>query len=102
MVPALLVVAQITGAMASDEKSPLAPEIQAYFEQYLATPELGFFAVSADGCFASYSYCPESFCEEGLGYVALRGCNGQDGRGCKIYAEGATIVWPDVKSCGRR
>jgi hypothetical protein len=82
----------------------LSPSVQAVFKKYLANPDSSYFAVSADGRYAGYSYCPFGkavfHCEDSHGYGAIKVCNGEIGRGCKIYAERKKIVWVDASSDG--
>ncbi|MEZ5934922.1 MAG: hypothetical protein R3F54_23915 [Alphaproteobacteria bacterium] len=72
----------------------LTPTIQQAFEQYKHERSPGHFAVSADGRYAHYNYCPENRCLRGSKTQAIYGCEKRSkGSPCKIYGAYGEVVW---------
>ena len=74
----------------------LTPSSQALFIQYKKLHNPGAFAVSIDGRFASYRYCPDNeACRfENSVQKAIQYCQEHSGGvPCKIYAIDCTVVW---------
>lgn len=72
------------------------------FENYKrAGINAGYFAVTEDGTWYGYSYCPAGQCSGNTLMLAINSCeNNSKGRECRIYAEGRTVVWDSSKPPG--
>ncbi|MEM8951774.1 MAG: hypothetical protein AAGA21_14570 [Pseudomonadota bacterium] len=76
----------------------LSPVVQKGFEQYQQERSPGHFAVSADGRYAQYNYCPDGRCLRGLKNSVIHSCEKRSkGSPCKIYAAYGEIVWQDAE-----
>ena len=77
----------------------LSSGIQQGFEQYKQERSPGHFAVSADGRYAQYNYCPDGRCLRGSKNSVIYGCQKRSkGSPCKIYAAYGEIVWQDSET----
>ncbi len=77
----------------------LSPGVQQGFEQYQNERSPGHFAVSADGRYAHYNYCPDGRCLRGSKTQAIHACEkGSKGSPCKIYGAHGKVVWEDADS----
>ena len=80
----------------------LSPGVQAGFEQYRNERTPGHFAVSADGRYAHYNYCPEGRCLRGSKNDVIYACEERSkGSPCKIYAAYGEVVWVDPEGSGQ-
>ena len=74
----------------------LSPGVQSVFEQYKEKRSPGHFAVSANGRWAHYNYCPDGRCYRGSKNSVIYRCEqGSNGSPCKIYAAYGEVVWVD-------
>ncbi|MGI9499450.1 MAG: hypothetical protein ACR2P3_05400 [Geminicoccaceae bacterium] len=79
----------------------LSPGVQQGFEQYKQERSPGHFAVSSDGTYAHYNYCPDGRCYRGSKNSVIYACeNGSGGSPCKIYAAYGQVVWQDIELAG--
>lgn len=77
-------------------KITLSPRVQAGLEQYKQERAPGHFAVSADGRFGRYNYCPDGRCYRGSKNTIIHACEEiSQGSPCKIYAAYGQVVWQD-------
>ncbi len=72
----------------------LSPGVQQGFEQDQKERAPGHFAVSTDGSYASYNYCPDGRYFRGLKPDAIHYCEkGSSSVPCKIYGAHGEAVW---------
>lgn len=89
----------VSGCLPSDPtvgkgRITLSPQVQAGLEQYHDERSPGHFAVSADGRYARYNYCPEGRCYRGSKNAIIHACEkNSQGSPCKIYAAYGQVVW---------
>ncbi len=77
----------------------LSPGVQKGFEQYKQERSPGHFAVSADGRYAQYNYCPDGRCLRGSKNSVIHSCEKRSkGSPCKIYAAYGQVVWQDAET----
>ncbi|MGI9484536.1 MAG: hypothetical protein ACR2RF_01380 [Geminicoccaceae bacterium] len=77
----------------------LSPDVQQGFEQYLQERSPGHFAVSADGRYAQYNYCPDGRCLRGSKNSVIYACEKRSkGSPCKIYGAYGEVVWQESKT----
>ncbi len=77
-------------------KITLSPAVQAGLEQYKKERAPGHFAVSTDGRYGRYNYCPEGRCSRGSKNNIIHACEeAAQGASCKIYAAYGQVVWQD-------
>lgn len=76
----------------------LSPGVQKGFAQYKEERAPGHFAVSADGSYAFYNYCPDGRCYRGSKNNVIYRCEqGSNGSPCKIYAAYGEVVWLEAE-----
>lgn len=74
----------------------LSPGVQQGLEKYNDERSPGHFAVSADGRWAHYNYCPDGRCLRGSKNKVIYACEQRSkGSPCKIYAAYGQVVWVD-------
>lgn len=73
-------------ARAQDEPIFLHPYVWDGFQEYLALPFPGAFAVARDGSTYGYSYCQQRLCNLTHKKVALQSCGESGGEDCVIFA----------------
>ena len=79
----------------------LSPGVQKGFEQYKQERSPGHFAVSSDGRYAHYNYCPDGRCLRGSKKDVIYACEKRsNGSPCKIYAAYGEVVWLDAVPAG--
>lgn len=72
----------------------LSERVQEGFERYKNEDNPKHFAISLDGEDYGYSHCSDFKCRPGGQKVALDSCNERaDGKPCKLYASGRTVIW---------
>ena len=68
--------------------------VQQKWKSYIALENPLYFSVTADGTYASYTYCISPPCVRSEKVDAIGLCERDTGsRKCYLYAEGRTIVW---------
>lgn len=80
-------------AARGDEPLVISPEVMKSFEEYKQQKKPLYFAVSADGLYSWYIYCPERQCDMTRNYrrLAIDGCEKSGGSDCRILAVGSEI-----------
>jgi len=72
----------------------LTPEITQHYDRYQSERSPGHFALSADGRYAHYNYCPDGRCLRGSKSQAIYDCEKiSNGSPCKIYGAFGEVVW---------
>ena len=75
----------------------LSPGVQSFYQQYEQERSPGHFAVSADGRYAHYDYCPEARCLRGSKTKVIYACEQRSkGSPCKIYGAYGKVVWEEA------
>lgn len=65
-----------------------------FLQKYLSLHNGAAFAISEDGRYYTYRYCPQASCVEGdHQYFAVQNCESNSKRTCKILAVGRKVVW---------
>lgn len=80
-------------AARGDEPLVVSPDVMKSFAEYKQRTRPLYFAVSADGLFSWYIYCPERQCDMTRNYrrLAIDGCEKSGGSDCRILAVGSEI-----------
>jgi hypothetical protein len=78
---------------AAEDVLVVSPDVMQCYEEYKRRKKPLYLAVSADGLYCGYVYCPEYRCDptKNNRQIAIDQCVKAGGRNCRIFAVGADI-----------
>ncbi len=95
---AVLLVAMVSGCQTANYAGSgpltLSPASTAHLQKYLNEQNGAAFAVTEDGRYSMYRYCPQASCVSGdEQYFTVQRCESNAKRTCKIIAVDRRIIW---------